>query len=89
MVVAIEEAKDLDALMVDQLLGSLHVHEQWMNKENEECLEQALQIELSTKEGMEGLKIDKYSSDHYQGRGRGRGRGYGRSWRWMRRSRKR
>ncbi|XP_062170988.1 uncharacterized protein LOC133876757 [Alnus glutinosa] len=66
-VVAIEESKDLENLTIEELLGSLQVHEQRMQKNaNSGVLEQAPESKLTlTDQG-------KFSSNRGRGRGRGR-----------------
>ena len=68
VVVAIEESRDLEILTIEELLGSLQVHEQRMQKKS--CLgvlEQALESKLTLN--------DQRKSISNRGRGRGRGRG--------------
>lgn len=65
VVCSIEESKDIDALIVDELQSSLIVHEQKFQRCNGE--EQALNV---TSEGGRGR-----GRGTYRGRGRGRGRG--------------
>ena len=61
VVVVIEESKDLEILTIEELLGSLQVHEQRMQKKsNPAVLEQALESKLT---------LNKSTSN----RGRGRG----------------
>ncbi|XP_015166980.1 uncharacterized protein [Solanum tuberosum] len=64
---AIEESKDLDSMTVEQLEGSLLVHEEKMKRRKEESLEQLLKTQTSFK-GFEGEK-------NYKGNGQWRGRG--------------
>ncbi|KAH0776448.1 hypothetical protein KY290_007859 [Solanum tuberosum] len=49
MVCAIEESKDLDSMMVEQLVGSLLAHEEKMKRRKEEPLEKLLKTQASFK----------------------------------------
>ena len=66
VVCSIEESHDLDNLTIDELQGSLLVHEQKMTQQDKE--EQALKVSTDYKHSSNGVN---------KGRGRGRGRGRG------------
>lgn len=65
---AIEESKDIDKLSIEELLGSLQVHEQRILKQNDGpiMLEQALESKLT---------LEKQNGNQRRGGFRGRGRG--------------
>nr|XP_009771840.1 PREDICTED: uncharacterized protein LOC104222310 [Nicotiana sylvestris] len=66
-----EESKDLDTMMVEQLEGSLQAHEEKIKRRQEVSLEQLLNTQASFK--------DYGGEKSYRGNGRGRGRsGHGR-----------
>ncbi|XP_070057313.1 uncharacterized protein [Nicotiana tomentosiformis] len=67
VVCAIEESKDLDFMMVEQLEGSLQAHEEKIKKRQEVPLEQLLKTQASFK--------DYGGENSYRGNGRGRGCG--------------
>lgn len=67
VVVAIKEFKDLEKLTIEELLGSLQVHKQRMQKSaNSTILEQALESKLTIN--------DRSKSSPNRGRGRSKGR---------------
>ncbi|KAK8938543.1 hypothetical protein KSP39_PZI011604 [Platanthera zijinensis] len=79
VVVAIEESKDLTAMAVDELVGSLQAHEYRMLQDDEESsgLGKALQTQLNF--GESSGRGGGQRGRGYQGRGRGgRGRDQGR-----------
>ncbi|XP_028116827.1 uncharacterized protein LOC114314553 [Camellia sinensis] len=70
VVVAIEESKDLSAMTTDELMGTLEIHEQRINKKtSSSSLEQALQSKLC-------FRDDRNEQGGTSQRSRGRGRGY-------------
>ncbi|XP_070036407.1 uncharacterized protein [Nicotiana tomentosiformis] len=69
VVCAIEESKNLDSMMVEQLEGSLQAHEEKIKRRQEVSLEQLLKTQASFK--------DHGGEKSYRGNGRGRG-GHGR-----------
>ncbi|XP_070041412.1 uncharacterized protein [Nicotiana tomentosiformis] len=66
VVCAIEEYKDLDFMMVEQLGGSLHAHEEKIKRRQEVPLEKLLKTQASFK--------DYGGEKSYRGNRRGRGR---------------
>ena len=67
VVAAIEESKNLEEISIEELLGSLQIHEQRMQKKtNSIVLEQALELKLT---------LNDRGSHRSRGRGRGRGCG--------------
>nr|XP_028946855.1 uncharacterized protein LOC103418446 [Malus domestica] len=81
VVTAIEESKNLETMSAEELLGSLVVHEQCIQKNASPItLEQALESKLNIDKPNGGRgqwnSHRESSSNHSRGRGRGRGRGY-------------
>ncbi|XP_028089090.1 uncharacterized protein LOC114289543 [Camellia sinensis] len=70
VVVAIEKSKNLSAMTTDELIGTLEIHEQRINKKTpSSSLEQALQSKLS-------FRDDRNEQGETSQRSQGRGRGY-------------
>ena len=63
VVAAIEEAKDLEKLIVDELMGSLLSHEAMIDRNKDSTLESAFKSQVSISRGR--------GRDHSRGRGRG------------------
>ncbi|KAM2112046.1 hypothetical protein ACFX1R_014604 [Malus domestica] len=81
VVTAIEESKDLEAMSAEELLGSLLVHKQRIQKNaSPTTLEQALESKLNIDKPNGGCgqwnSHRGSSSNHSRGRAQGRGRGY-------------
>lgn len=78
VVTAIEESKDLDKISAEELLGSLRVHEQRMQKHvtstpPNQALESKLNLDKSR--GSSGASSSRHGGSHGRGRGQGQGRG--------------
>ena len=75
--VAIEESKDLETLSIEDLMGSLQVHEQCMEKNSSSVvIEQALESKLTLREKKPNGFCGGYTnSNHGKGRGIGTFRG--------------
>jgi transcriptional regulator with GAF, ATPase, and Fis domain len=63
VVVAIDESKDIDSMMVDELNGSLMAHEERIKRNQQEPVDQALQAKI----------FSNQKGNDKGGRGRGRG----------------
>ncbi|KAG5556445.1 hypothetical protein RHGRI_006893 [Rhododendron griersonianum] len=71
VVVAVEESKDLNNMTIDELMATLEIHEQWINKRTSwTSPKQALQTRLTLMRDEEEQR-----GTLLRGRGRGRGRG--------------
>ena len=73
VVVAIEDSKDLETLSIEELMGSLEVHEQRMEKNSSSfVIEQALESKLTLREEKPNGSCGGYTnSNHGKGHGRG------------------
>ncbi|XP_075665396.1 uncharacterized protein LOC142635067 [Castanea sativa] len=79
VVVAIEESKDLKTLLIDELMGSLQVHKQHMEKNSSSVvIEQALESKLTLREEKPNGFRGGYTNSN-RGKGHGRGTFRGRS----------
>lgn len=81
IVVAIEGAKDLDEMTMEDLCGSLQAHEEMLSRRKQESLDQALHVRMKITETSEkSCQADRGASSSHRGKhGRGRGFNGGRS----------
>ena len=71
---AIEESKDLGTISIEELMGSLQVHEQGMQKNDSSIiLEQALESKLTLSEKKPDRKSSKWGGGINNNRGSGKG----------------
>ncbi|XP_037491207.1 uncharacterized protein LOC119369210 [Jatropha curcas] len=80
IVVAMEESRDISAMTVDEVIGSLQAREERLNRQKEKSVEQVLAAKTSFKENENHQDVNQ--SRRGRGRGRGgskRGRGRGKS----------
>ena len=77
VMVAIEESKDLETLSIEELMGSLQMHEQCIEKNSSSVvIEQALESKLTLREEKpNGFHGGYTNSNHGKGRVRGKFRG--------------
>ncbi|XP_020259697.1 uncharacterized protein LOC109836244 [Asparagus officinalis] len=78
IVTVIEETKDLEAMTMEQLLGSLQAYEE-KKKKKEDIAEQVLKMRIDQTKEESGRSYQRRGGG--QVRGRGRGYGNGRGWR--------
>ena len=73
LMVAIEESKDLETLSIEELMGSLQMHEQCIEKNSSSVvIEQALESKLTLREEKpNGFHGGYTNSNHGKGHGRG------------------
>ncbi|GJW57363.1 retrovirus-related pol polyprotein from transposon TNT 1-94 [Tanacetum coccineum] len=77
VVYAIEEAKDLEELTIEELAGLLEAHEQRKNKKKQESLDEALQMKVTIKEekALYAQQNNYNRGNNTRGRNTNRGRG--------------
>ncbi|CAL8169314.1 unnamed protein product [Prunus armeniaca] len=69
VVAAIEESKDLAALSLHELIGSLEAHEKRINRSTDHSLEQAFQSKLDSKEKEDKQKGESQKSQNRKSKG--------------------
>ncbi|CAL2257637.1 unnamed protein product [Prunus armeniaca] len=69
VVAAIEESKDLVALSLHELIGSLEAHEKRINRSTDHSLEQAFQSKLDSKEKEDKQKGESQKSQNRKSKG--------------------
>ncbi|CAL2278753.1 unnamed protein product [Prunus armeniaca] len=69
VVAAIEESKDLAALVLHELIGSLEAHEKRINRSTDQSLEQAFQSKLDLKEKEDKQKGESQKSQNRKSKG--------------------
>ncbi|CAL9010551.1 unnamed protein product [Prunus brigantina] len=69
VVAAIEESKDLGALSLHELIGSLEAHEKRINRSTDHSLEQAFQSKLDSKEKEDKQKGESQKSQNRKSKG--------------------
>ncbi|KAI8557075.1 hypothetical protein RHMOL_Rhmol05G0306400 [Rhododendron molle] len=76
VMVAVEESKDLNTMTVEELLATLEIHEQRINKRSSKTgQEQALQAKLTFRRNVEEGGTSQIARGRGRGRGQARGRG--------------
>ncbi|XP_031253080.1 uncharacterized protein LOC116111015 [Pistacia vera] len=83
VVAAIEESHDLSYFSFDELMSSLHAHEERLNRSHDKNEEKAFQVKVESSQKGKAENFsekkqgrgDNYGGFHGRGRGRGRGRG--------------
>lgn len=83
LTLSLEQYGDLDKVSLDEVIGSLMVHELWL-KEHESCEEeQALLVKAMSKAMSKAMLTNEEEFPfHKRGRHRGHGRGQGRGRGW-------
>ncbi|KAM2314826.1 hypothetical protein ACFX1S_027793 [Malus domestica] len=79
IVVTIEETKNLEEIIIEQLMGSLQAYEE-KHKKRQGNDEQLLKTHVQPKKKEESFDNERSQYERSGGRGRGRGHGRGRGW---------